>query len=1413
MKQLLYSLSVFLLLGSFLSKVSPANADPSDAFVPEPLRPWVEWVKDKDPDRSCSLVRDARACAWPGKITLDLNDSGGTFHMSAVVERRGEFGLPGGGEVWPVSASAGSASIAMFDVDGRPVAFLDKGRYEITGRFSWDKLPQSLMLPEEAGMVDLKVDGKKITLPKLEDGNLWLEDEEEGSDEEEDTVQINVSRKLSDGVPFHVVTNLELRVSGKSRELSLGNVLPAGFAPVGVTSPLIYKLDQNWNLTLQVLPGVYNIRMDALVSAPPASLAAPPLKVNGWPREEAWVFEASPDFRVVELSGATPVDPERTRLPEDWKTLPAYQLASGEKIEFQEQRRGERDVAPNKLSLTRHAWLDLDGTGFTIQDQFSGQMNREWRLNAQPGLEITTVKVDGKEQVITQDTNTKQPGVELRSEVVNVESISRIGAARSFPAVGWDHDVDSLSFDLNVGPGWSLLNVTGVDNDTYTWFSSWTLWDIFFLCLMSIAVAKLLGLAWGLVTFAGLALCHGEIGAPVYIWLNILAGKALLMQMPENKAKGVVRIYYMVSFALLLSVLIPFAIDQIRLGLFPQLSPVFHPGELFGIILMPTIVIGCFAAFITAIVLLVRREYARAFQLILLSGALVIGSIIAFAVIGITSYQANRLTAFQGGYDQAAPVPQAYRVTDAPMQPKSKPMTRSDFGSIAGSVEQELAADSMEVQRQKLLQVDPKAIVQTGSALPTWHWGNRMFTWTGPVEKSRTISLYLLSPRMNCLLAFVRVALLTLLAYAFIGAVKMRSITSHSAAAIVLAGLLQGAIPQDANAQSFPGTDLLNELEQRIYRNECTENCVTVASLAILANGEELTVEADLSSDGPAGWPIPGPSDQFLPSLVTLDKTQVSEFRRTSDGLAWIRLTPGSHHVTVKGDLHGRSAVTLQFGIVPKHIEVKAPEWTVDGLSPTGSAQETIQLIRRAAAGAVKKTEENDVRLAEWYTVKREIGIGLPWTIENTAERLGDVDRAQILKLPLLRGESVTGGAVKVESGSAVLTFARNERRVQWSSTLKEEPVFDMKALSGVPVTESWVVRCSAIWRCSFEGIAPIATRDSGEYAGIWMPWPGESLKVSVSRPEGVAGQTATVDDATLTWRPGQGLLQGSVQFSLRTSQGGWRKIHLPEDAERESVSINGASQNLTIEKGEMMLPVSPGLQRFDIQWRQPWDLSFVSVMPKIDLGTNVGNINVVVNIPARRWILWTGGPRWGPAVQFWGALIVVALFAGLLGRLRVPPLHSWQWLLLGLGMATLHPAFILLPAAVCWLLDRRRLHPFEDRWKFNSFQILLGIMSVVTVVVLFLSIYHGLIVEPDMGISGNDSTNDQLRWFIDRSNGELPQPWVVTVPLWFWKVLMLAWSCWLVFSILKWPKWCWSCFSQGGVWRSKNEPGTVSAG
>jgi hypothetical protein len=70
------------------------------------------------------------------------------------------------------------------------------------------------------------------------------------------------------------------------------------------------------------------------------------------------------------------------------------------------------------------------------------------------------------------------------------------------------------------------------------------------------------------------------------------------------------------------------------------------------------------------------------------------------------------------------------------------------------------------------------------------------------------------------------------------------------------------------------------------------------------------------------------------------------------------------------------------------------------------------------------------------------------------------------------------------------------------------------------------------------------------------------------------------------------------------------------------------------------------------------------------------------------------------------------------------------------------------------------------------------------------------------MQVAGNGSTASQLNWFIDRAGSLLPSAWVISLPIFVYRLAMLAWALWLALALLRWAPWAWESFSLGGLWR-----------
>ena len=180
-----------------------------------------------------------------------------------------------------------------------------------------------------------------------------------------------------------------------------------------------------------------------------------------------------------------------------------------------------------------------------------------------------------------------------------------------------------------------------------------------------------------------------------------------------------------------------------------------------------------------------------------------------------------------------------------------------------------------------------------------------------------------------------------------------------------------------------------------------------------------------------------------------------------------------------------------------------------------------------------------------------------------------------------------------------------------------------------------------------------------------------------------------------------------------------------------------------------------------------------------------------------------TGGPRLGPAVLFWSYLIVVILAAIGLGRVSWTPLKTFHWVLLGLGLTQVHPLVAIMIVGWLLALGFRHMRPPEDGWfSFDMTQMILVAWTIAALIGLYIAIQKGLLGIPNMQISGNGSSSMLLNWTQDWIGPDMPQPWVLALPLFVYRILMLLWALWLAHSLLKWLRWGWRCFSEGGLWR-----------
>jgi len=1373
----------------------PAALGAERDAVPELLQEWIPWALRGQETAACARLEQSPLCVWPGRLALDLDDRGGRFALDLVVDAPAVVALPGDPIRWPRDVRSGGGPRAL-NAGGVPAVSLPAGTHRVEGAFVWSRLPESLAVPPTIALVDLTVQGEAVAAPRRDaDGLLWLQG---GASEEaeEDRLAIEVHRRVDDGVPVRIATKLRLRVSGRSREVRLGSPTLAATTATALASSLPARLDGDGALQVQLRPGDWEITIQARSDGPVPSLVAPSAGAP-WPDEEVWVFQAAPAIRSVRVDGAPGVDPSRTSLPDEWRSLPAWRVAAGGSLDFVELRRGEADPPPDRLNVHRKLWLSLDGTEFAVQDRLDGKISQGGRLElAAPGA-LGSAKVSGRDQLVTVGDG-GGGGVEVRDGSLNLEGVSLWKRSATLPAVGWNRDARSLGADLHLPPGWRLITATGVDHAGRSWLERWTLMDLFLVLLIALAVGRLTSKPWGLLTLVILALSWQEPDAPTAGWITLLVLLGLLRVLPGGRFAGLV---HWVRWAVVVGMaahVVGFSWQASRAALFPQLDN-HGQGAMSGSEYDPGVV-------------MLQAEADEAFE------------------------QENAPMETKAVPQAAAPMPQ-------------KKVKRGRGGTLYGNYE----SSSKVGWGKRASRLDPQAVVQTGPGLPRWSWETHRLTWNGPVAADHTIRLTLLGPMANGALGLAQVAgailLLLLLGdprrtgtepkdpepddevpepddeapepelpepeeepepvddedHTQVDEDDQQTISHGSLPKMgplaLLLALLIPAVPATSAAQA-PSPELLNDLRSHLLtRPPCEPDCVQVADLVLAPRGDRLRITASVHAGALAPWRLPGPDSAWAPTRVLLDGREVVALHRDASGFLVMRVPEGVHEVVLEGP--ARDEIALQFSEPPRVLRWQGAGWTLAGHRADAAPPSAVQLSRSRPLdeGAPGSSAEENAELPPWLQVHRELDLGVPWLVHNQVVRLGGGNGAVLMRVPLLPGESVTTPGIVQEGDVAIVALEPGEASRGWDSTLAETERLELRAPPDRPWTEVWSLDCSPIFSCAAEGLAPTRHLAEGRWLPQWQPWPGETLAIALKRPTPAEGATTTVDSVVLKLTSGRRLLEASLTVSLRSSQGGEQTLTLPPGASLRTFRLNGKDHPAQTDGDRLVFATEPGATGVYVEFGLPAETGFLPKAPPVDVGRDVSNVQIEWTLPDHRWVLWTWGPRWGPVVTVWQYILLLFLVAFLLARFAPTPLTGVDWFLLGLGLTQVPPQASAV--LVLWLVAlsfRGRARP-DEWWKHALAQMSLVGLTLGAFGVLYAGVYQGLVMRPDLGVSGAGSWGNTLSWFVDTSGGELPRPGVLWLPIWVWRVAMLLWALWLASRLLRWVKWGWEQARVGGLW------------
>jgi hypothetical protein len=1358
-----------------------ANLASAQGAIPPGLRDWQGWVLEGEEFRRCPFLANGTVqsaqpipaesfrCLWPERLTLAVDSRGGTFTQRWQVYAESWLELPGDAEHWPRDVRLNGAPAAVVAVSETPRLRVAPGAHTVSGRFAWSARPESLALPAATAIVDLAVEGQRVAQPERPNGAVWLG--KRRAAQERAAMEVQVYRLVRDEIPTYLLTRIRLNVAGDAREELLARVLPEGFTAISLTGGLPARLELDGRLRVQVRAGMHEVTLVARGPSVVGEVSRPPAGEGPWASEEIWSFAPNDALRVAAAEGAEGIDPAQANVPAEWRQLPAFRMPANAALKIVERSRGLANTDSNRLTLSRNLWLDFDHGGYTAVDQIAGTMRRDWRLDMQAPFALASAR-QGDDQLLVTVSETGSGGVELRRPNVNLETIARkISGGGAMPATGWNERFDRVGGVLHLPPGHRLLAAVGADSAPQSWWESWGLWHVFGVLIVVVFVYWSAGAIPAAIAAVALLLTYQE--APLYIWLwaNLLAALAVARAAPEGRFLSFARIYRTASFIVLAVALLPFLWMQVRYALYPQLEGPRYAQSLAG-----------------------ANSYSME-----------LGTQASPPPMMAPPIEADIVEEMA-----AAPAADAAAMPRASNIPARKLASPDPYGYGLNSLQivQRYAAGT---------------VLQAGPGRPAWDYSSYDYYWSGPVEATDTVRFLYVGPvtmffwRLLGVLTLVAL-FACLAALSFGGPGSTSSLLSRlpgmprgaTAAGWLVPALLLGllAAPGNASAQDSPPDALLAELKSRLTEApKCAPSCAEVTAARVTVDGDRLEVVMQVSALASLAVAMPHANDRWQLDEVSVDGRASLAVGRENDASLWVPLTAGAHTVRLAGRLAAAESLQLAFPQAPRTIDVSARGWTANGVNEGRLVSGSLELarIKETRAGGELLTAGSE--FPAFVRVERQFNLDLDWTVDTLVTRVAPQRAAMSVGVPLVAGESVLTPGIEVRNGTAFVGLSAGQPELRWRSGLARAETLEISLPADAPRAEEWSFLVNPQWNVSFAGFPAVLPRDVGGAAWVFrfIPRPGEKLSLTITIPKAVKGTTLAIDRVNQETRVGQRTSNTSLRFEFRSTQGGLHVLRLPAEAHVTSVTFDGQSQPVRPEKGELPLSLTPGAHSFDIAWEESGDVGLRTRPSPVDLGSAASNVTTSITLPDSRWVLFASGPGVGPAVLYWGELVVFIGMAWLLSRWSRSPLRFTEWLLLGLGLSTQSWSVFALTAA--WLLAMRWREGWQPsaelaRWRFNAVQALLALFTVGAIATLvFSGIRNGLLARPDMGIQSMYGTGS-LQWFQDQVARIVDGPVIWSVPMWVYRFLLLMWAIWMAFALVRWLRWAFGAWKSNGLWR-----------
>jgi len=1361
---------------------------------PQALEEWRQWLVEQKTVQDVPRFQSNYATTvplWYSPLNIITNDTVAHFSQEFTIFKDTLWVSLPGGVYWPSNIECSTDNNPVIvNRNGTPSLLLPPGNHRVSGKIIWETQPDQLTIHKTNSIVNLILNESKIHNPQIINGKLTLKQENPLQVlHQADLVTIKLFRQLNDNIPQTIISRLELSITGSKREIDLGTLLPPNSEIVSLSSTIPALIDNEGKLKVQVTPGSSVITLVSRTK----SIQNEFVTTDGnedWPVQEVWSIQQNPTQRTFTVSGAPLVDPTQVQIPQQWRSLPAYILKSGDTLSLTETSRGNSNPLPNQLSLNRKLILDFDGNGFTVQDQINGTVYEATQLSLSSPYELGKATLNNEAQlVIHTDSGI---GIGIKKGNITLNGVGRIESSISkIPTIGWDSPMERFTGTLLLPPGWDIFHIMGTDSVSHSKIDQWDLWDIFLVLLIIVLAFKFLGLKWSIPVSAMLLLLYHTAGAPQLSWLNIFIAGAILIKLPEHRGRNILRAYYVLSLILITISILPLTVSTVREILYPNISQ---------------------SEYLNVNNFMNTQQYD-----------------VDFKTASYEQEVSNEEAYFTGGggepqdYDQqlggyASGIDAVLQANDVNYSIREG----SGFGANSGGVDDLLNSlksvsnspreyyQQQAIQQEKLKTMATDDNLQTGPGVPTWGWNSCRFSIEGKVDTDHELKLYLITPTVNRILKLISITLLIAIIIRLFKVVKdtpmvVKKSNPKPVATTLLFLLSAILLPQQLLADEYPPQYLFNRVEQEVT-TELNKTPLWFSQSAEMRDGKLELTDSSLmltmnipSRNELVAFPVLQGVSGWIPDEIRVgERSQDTQYSYLHNNFT-VNLSKGSNRVTLSGDIQG-NGTALTFPSTIHNLEVVALGWSVEGIEKGTVPGRTIRLTRTV----VQETKEGEFGTQPpaplFCRVDRSLYFGYEQTAQTTITRIAPFNSPVTLKIPLLPNEAVITPDMKIDSQFVTVTLPANSNFATYESRFPMNTTLALIAPNSNEYSETWNIESDSRFRITTSGLTPIVSRGQVQ---SWLPRSGDTLTVSIIKPDAVIGNTTTIESANLAISGNKTSTKSTLTLSVNSSRGEPMWAILPDNAEVEELHING-QQALNYREDTLTIPLTPGVQNISLKWSSKQGITSVTKTDLIELSEPGVNCTITYSIPPEsRWLLALSGPIMGPSVIVWSIIIVLLIIAILLPKFAETALNTPEWLLLFVGVASVNYIGIL-PILFWMILFSYRLNAKKDDligWKFNLMQIILVGITVIAMLTLVSMIPVGLLSSPAMIVKGNGSSSYFYQWYQDRTGTTLPQGTIYSLPFWAYRTVRLLWSVWIAVQIPKWLKWVWKSFSSVRIW------------